>query len=58
MHHANLSATYEIDINIAVGWQWFKDKCGRVCYAIIAAIFLIIIGLMFIISVMVGIAAR
>lgn len=58
MHHANLSASYEIDIGIAVGWQWFRDKCGRVCYAIIAAIFLIIIGLMFIISVMVGIAAR
>lgn len=55
MHHANLSRMYEIDF---VGWQWFREKCGSVCYAIIAAIFLIIICFMFIISIMVGIAAR
>lgn len=58
MHHANLSATYELEINLGVDWQWFTDKCGRGCHAVIATIFLLIIGLMFIISLMVGIAAR
>lgn len=58
MHHANFSSTYDVDELVVIGLGWFKSRCGSVCYAIIAAIFLIFLGLIFIISIMVGIAAR
>lgn len=58
MHHANFSSSYNVDEPIVFDLGWFKSRCGRVCFGIIAAIFLIILGLIFIISIMIGIAAR
>jgi hypothetical protein len=59
MHHANYSASYDdMDILVDFGLGYFRAKCGIVCYAMIAAIFLIFLGLIFALSLMVGIAAR
>lgn len=54
MHHA----LYERDV--FDDWQQniFKWSCSGLCWGIIAAIFFIIIGLIFVISLFAGIAAR
>jgi hypothetical protein len=59
MHHANYSTSYD-DMGILddIGLGFFRAKCGIVCYAMIAAIFVIFLGLIFALSLMVGIMAR
>lgn len=57
MYHANFSPIFVID-ELEVSLGWFKSRCGNVCYGVIAAIFFLILGLILIISLMLGIAAR